>query len=508
MSSSWANFGVDLHLELAGQRTAEGRRVRVGLETALREAVRSGRLAPGTKLPPSRGLATDLGIARNTVAEAYAQLVAEGWLTARTGSATWVADRPAVAPPPPPLPTATPVPEASPVPGGGSAPGTRSAAQPAASLESERGRPARFDLTAGVPSVAMFPRAQWLSAARAALQAAPDHMLGYPDPQGPPELRIALAGYLARARGVITNPDRIVICSGFSHGLAMISSALAYRGATTIAVEDYCRRQHRQLIAAHGLRAEPLPLDDFGAVPVPSVLAEASAVALTPAHQFPLGMTLAPWRRAAFTTWAAQSGGVLIEDDYDGEFRYDRQPTGALQALAPEHIIYAGTASKSLAPGLRIGWLAVPAALTDELVAAKTRFGAENGIPDQLALAQLINSGGYDRQIRQARLAYRRRRDQLIAALSRHVPDVHLTGIAAGLHAVATLPAISDEAAVIARAVAHGVAVDGLASYATNAHTRGPALVVGYSKPADHAYTTAITRLCAALDASDGTGMS
>jgi GntR family transcriptional regulator / MocR family aminotransferase len=427
MPSSWANFGIDLHLELAGQRSADGRsadgrRVRVGLETALRQAVRSGRLGSGTKLPPSRGLAADLGIARNTVAEAYAQLIAEGWLTARTGSGTWVADRPAVA-------------RTSQVVGGTGQVVGRSGpavAPPAPGLASasaaapDQVRVARFDLTAGVPTVAMFPRAQWLSAARAALQAAPDYVLGYPDPQGLPELRIALAGYLARTRGVITNPDRIVICAGYAHGLALIASALAYRGATTIAVEDYGRLEHRQLISAHGLRAEPLPIDDLGTIAVPSVLDGASAVALTPAHQFPLGMTLAPRRRAAFTGWAAQAGGVLIEDDYDGEFRYDRQ-------------------------------------------------------------------------IRLARLAYRRRRDQLIAALSRNVPAVHLTGIAAGLHAVAMLPPASDETGAIARAAAHGVAVDGLASYATAAHTAGPALVIGYSRPAAHAYTTAITRLCAAL---------
>src|SRR6185312_10427631 len=210
----------------------------------------------------------------------------------------------------------------------------------------------------------------------------------------------------------------------------------------TVAVEGYSRLAHRQLIEARGLSAEPLsaeplPVDDLGAVPVPSVLERASAVALTPAHQFPLGVTLAPARRAAFTYWAVSTGGLLIEDDYDGEFRYDRQPTGALQALAPEHVIYAGTASKSLAPGLRLGWLAAPAGLTEELVAAKSSLGAENGILDQLTLARLITSGGYDRQIRQARLVYRRRRDQLIAALGRHVPDVRLTGIAAGLHAVA-----------------------------------------------------------------------
>jgi GntR family transcriptional regulator/MocR family aminotransferase len=363
----------------------------------------------------------------------------------------------------------------------------------------DRDRPPRFDLRAGSPAVAMFPRAQWLSAARAALQAAPDYLLDYGDPRGLPELRTALAGYLARARGVITSPDRIVICAGYAHGLALIARVLAQRGAGTIAVEGYSRLAYRQMIYAQGLSAEALAVDELGAVPESSVLDRAGAAALTPAHQFPLGVTLAPARRAAFTGWAAGTGGLLIEDDYDGEFRYDRQPTGALQALAPEHVIYAGTASKSLAPGLRLGWLAAPAALTDELVAAKESLGAENGVLDQLTLARLITSGGYDRQIRQARLVYRRRRDQLIAALGRHVPNVRLTGIAAGLHAVATLPGGSDEGDAVAQAAVHGVAIDRLANYAAAAHSLGPALVIGYSRPADHAYTTAVTRLCAAL---------
>jgi GntR family transcriptional regulator / MocR family aminotransferase len=407
---------------------------------------------------------------------------AEGWCTARTGAGTWVASRPEVASRPAVV-LAEPLP-----------------APP------EPGRPPRFDLRAGSPAVTLFPRAQWLSAARAALQAAPDLLLDYGDPRGLPELRTALAGYLARTRGVITSPDRIVICSGFAHGLALIAWVLARRGAAMIAVEDYSRLGHRQLIEARGLSAEPLPVDDVGAVPVPSVLERASAIALTPAHQFPLGVTLAPARRAAFTHWAVGTGGLLIEDDYDGEFRYDRQPTGALQALAPEHVIYAGTASKSLAPGLRLGWLAAPAGITEELVAAKSGFGAENGILDQLTLARLITSGGYDRQIRQARLVYRRRRDQLIAALGRHVPDVRLTGIAAGLHAVATLPDGCEEGDAVAQAAVHGVAIDRLANYAAAGHRLGPALVIGYSRPAEHAYTAAVTRLCAALAEIRGRG--
>ncbi len=234
-----------------------------------------------------------------------------------------------------------------------------------------------------------------------------------------------------------------------------------------------------------------------------------TAALLTPAHQYPLGMTLAPARRTAFVRWAARTGGLIVEDDYDGEFRFDRQPVGAMQALAPEHVIYAGTASKSLAPGLRLGWLVVPGSIIDEVVAAKEVSGGANGTLEQLTLAGFIESGGYDRQIRQSRLAYRRRRDRLIAALRKDAPAVRLTGIAAGLHAVAELPAAGArlarveagtvEASTVERAASHGVAVDGLRLYTAPGHERGPALVIGYGRPAEHAFTTAVGRLCAAL---------
>ena len=289
------------------------------------------------------------------------------------------------------------------------------------------------------------------------------------------------------------------MCGGFKHGLALLCQALRARGATTIAVEAYGLPDHRRVITGHGLRLAPLPVDADGAVPDTAVLGGADAVLLTPAHQFPLGVTLAPHRRRAFTEWAAEAGAVLIEDDYDGEFRYDRHPVGAMQALAPGHVVYGGTASKALAPGLRLGWLAVPGGLADDVVAAAR---ISSGGPDalsQLTLAEFITSGGYDRQVRHARLAYRRRRDQLTAALHRDAPGVRVTGIAAGLHALLELPPGTDEAAAIARAGRHGVAVYGLAPFAADAATRAPALVVGYARPPRHAFTTALARLCAAL---------
>jgi GntR family transcriptional regulator / MocR family aminotransferase len=466
MQQSWANYGIDLHLELAGSR------VRAGLETALRDAVRSGRLAPGVRLPSSRDLAADLGIARNTVADAYGQLVAEGWFEARTGSGTWVAARPASAAQLPAKPAS-----------GSAVPG--------------------YDLRAGVPAVSAFPRRAWLAAARTALGSADDIALGYPDPRGLPELRAALVRYLGRARGVIASPENVLICAGFAHGLALICRVLAERGGTAVAMEAYGHPLHRRITAAQGIRPCPLSVDADGAVPgaleSPGGAPAVSAVLPTPAHQYPLGMTLAPARRTGFVRWAARTGSLIIEDDYDGEYRFDRQPVGAMQALAPEHVVYAGTASKSLAPGLRLGWLVVPATMTDEVVAAKETSGGANGTLDQLTLAAFIESGGYDRQIRQSRLAYRRRRDRLIAVLRRQAPATRLTGIAAGLHALAELPGHASETDVIASAARHGVAVDGLGAYTAPGYERGPALVIGYGRPAEHAFTTAVGRLCAAL---------
>lgn len=463
MAEPWANYGIDLHLDLAGSR------VRAALEGALRDAARSGRLAPGVRLPSSRDLAADLGIARNTVADAYGQLVAEGWFEAKTGSGTWVADQPAPA-----------------------------AVRPSGAAASRSAEP-RYDLRAGIPSVSAFPRRAWLAAGRAALASAGDQVLGYPDPRGLAQLRSALAEYLGRARGVLARPENVIICSGFAAGLALICRMLSERGGSVLAIEAYGHLLHRRIAAAHGMRIASLPVDTAGAVPGALESAGAVAAVLTPAHQYPLGMTLAPGRRTAFVRWAARTGGVIIEDDYDGEFRFDRQPVGAMQALAPGHVIYAGTASKSLAPGLRIGWLVVPDTMIDDIIAFKELSGGANGTLEQLTFAAFIESGGYDRQIRQARLTYRRRRDRLIAALRRSAPAVRLTGIAAGLHAVAELPDAESEADVVARAAAHGVAVDGLRLYTAAGFERGPALVVGYGRPAEHAFTTAVGRLCAAL---------
>ncbi|WP_369391442.1 PLP-dependent aminotransferase family protein [Streptomyces sp. CG1] len=465
MAESWATLGVDLHLE----PTASGG-LRRGLTDALRDAARTGRLAPGTRLPSSRSLATDLGIARNTVAEAYADLVAEGWLTARQGSGTRVAERAAV----PPSGTAR-----------GRAPSRREPARPA------------YSLLPGSPDLAAFPRTAWLKAARRALATAPYDALGYGDPRGRPELRTALAGYLARVRGVRTDPETILITSGFAHALRIITAVLAARGVRTVAVESYGLDAYWRLLQQAGLATPALPYDELGTDT--RELGDAGAVLLTPAHQFPMGTALHPDRRAAVVDWARRTGGLVLEDDYDGEFRYDRQPVGALQGLDPDRVLYFGTASKSLAPGLRLGWMVLPPALAAEAAAAKG--GTDTvGVLEQLTLAEFITSGAYDRHVRSSRLRYRRRRDALAAAVTARAPEVTVTGIAAGLHALLRLPP-GLEQSVIQAATWQGLALQGLTFHRHGAAAAEPldALVVGYATPPDSAWAGALDALCRVL---------
>lgn len=442
-SPEWAG-SRDLHVELPPRG---GRRV--ALERALRAAIRDGRLRAGDRLPSTRALAADLGLARGTVAAAYAQLTAEGYLTARPGAPTRVAF------------------------GGVELESGDAVATPVATP--------RLDLAPGTPDVGSFPRAAWLRALRRGFAAAPDSVLGYRDLRGRPELRAALAGYLGRARGVLADPDRIVVCSGFNEGLALLLAALP---GATLAMEDPCLHFHRLIAAGAGRRIVPMAVDEHGARPV-----EADAALLTPAHQFPLGATLAPDRRAAFVRWARERRTVVIEDDYDGEFRYDRQPAGALQGLDPEHVVYAGTTSKTLAPGLRLAWLVLPGRLVEPVLEAKLRIGGTTVI-EQLALAELISSGALDRHVRRMRTRYRDRRDALLSLLEGR----RTRGIAAGLHLVVD---VADEASVIAAGAREGVVLQGLETFW---HARGASgLVVGYAAPPQHAYTAALDALGRAL---------
>ncbi|MFS8097883.1 PLP-dependent aminotransferase family protein [Lentzea alba] len=444
---------TDLHLEVRGTG------VLAGLTEALRDAVRTGRLAPGTTLPSSRRLAEDLGVARNTVVAAYSELIDEGWLTARQGATTQVADRR----------TGQPRPVAPPV---------------------QNERPLH-DLRAGWPDVSSFPRAEWIKATKRALERASVDAFACSPPAGRLELRRALADYLPRVRGVYADPSRIVISAGASHGIALLAAALRARQVGTVAVEAYGLPLHRDLLARAGLRTPALPVDRCGART--ERLDRGGAVLLTPAHQFPTGAALDPARRSAVVDWARSTGGLVIEDDYDGEFRYDRKPVGALQGLDPEHVVYLGTASKALAPGIRLGWMVVPESL--DLTGVLGDFGL-TGAVEQLALAELLDSGAYDKHVRTMRARYRQRRDELVSA------GVQVSGIAAGLHALIDLPP-GTEKATLDSAAARRLAVLGLDEFRHPAVPRcRDALVVGFGTPSPSGWPGALAALRRVLPVS------
>ncbi|MFK4066888.1 PLP-dependent aminotransferase family protein [Streptomyces sp. NPDC029674] len=403
--------------------------------SALREAVRSGRLAAGTRLPSSRELAADLGVSRGLITETYEQLTAEGYLRSGRGSGTWVGE-------------------------------AARAAVPTVRDLAPRDGHARVDFLTGVPDLTLFPRSAWTTAHRQVLAELPHHMLGYPDPRGLPRLRTVLADLLTRRRGVVAEPERVVVCSGVAQAMTLLALALRARGHTAIGVEDPGSPEHATLLTAAGITPVGIPVDEEGMDPVALRERGVRAVVTTPAHQFPSGIGYSARRRAELLDWARSVEGLVVEDDYDGDFRYDRAPVGALQGLDPEHVAYTGSVSKSLAPGLRLGWLLVPGGLAAEVVERKRVMDLGNPALDQELLARFVERGDYDRQLRRCQRAYRERRDALVAALHEHFPGVRVTGIAAGLHVIARLPGRwgpQDE--LLARAAAAGIAIRPLSAY-------------------------------------------
>ncbi|MPZ79515.1 MAG: aminotransferase class I/II-fold pyridoxal phosphate-dependent enzyme [Actinophytocola sp.] len=442
MTPNWTTLR-EILLPVTGGR---GRRV----ESALRAAVRGGQLAPGIRLPSSRDLAAQLGVARGTITAAYGQLVAEGYLVSRRGSGTTVAaalGHPAAPPQPAPPPASW-----------------------------------RFDLRPGIPALAAFPRAEWVAATRAALADLPDEALGYPDPAGLAELRAELAGYLGRVRAVAASADDVVITHGGAEALSVLAHALLASGHRDIAVEEPGHPGQADLLRANGLRPVPVQVDGAGIVVDALAATRCRAVVVTAAHQFPLGVALHPDRRRALLTWARDRAGVIVEDDYDAEHRYDRPALRAMQAMDPAHVAYLGSVSKTLAPALRLGWLVLPPALRAETVERKRLTDLGCSPLPQAAFAGLLRTGGYDRHLRRTRALYRQRRDALLSAVAAHLPAWHPVGVAAGLHVVLRLPASLDDAAVQRRLAERGIHAPALSTY-----TRGgagapyPGLVLGYA---------------------------
>jgi len=464
MTTSSTNSPVaDLLVEL---RRDGGEPLHRQLSAGIRDSIRTGRLRQGSALPPTRAIAAELGVSRGVVVEAYQQLVAEGYLTSRTGGYTQVAIGPE--------PAQTPA-------------------------EVAAGRRPRIDFGYGRADVSQFPRAAWLRSVRTVLTEAPSERFGYLSGHGMPELREALADYLNRVRGTAARPENVVICNGYAQGSALLMQVLAASGARRIAVEDPSAGDDAVPVAAGlGMSVVGVPVDECGVRVDELARSGADAVILTPSHQWPTGGVLGATARAGVLEWAARTGALVIEDDYDAEYRYDRSPVGAIQGLAPDLVAYAGSASKTLAPGLRLGWLVLPARLSGPVAEAK--IAADRGAPaiDQLAFADFLTRGEFDRHLRRMRPVYRRRRDALLAALLRRLPDFVPTGKAAGQHLVAWLPPDLAEEAVVAAALRREVGVYGVAPYRFT--STGPAgLIFGYASLSDRAIAEGIDLLADAV---------
>jgi GntR family transcriptional regulator/MocR family aminotransferase len=456
--------GLDLYVVL--QRDG-GVPLRAQLEDAVRNAIRDGRLAHGTALPSSRALAEDLGVSRGVVVGAYDQLTAEGYLTARLGGVTRVA-------------------------------AWATAAEPVRPRAREP-RAFRYEFRPGIPDVEGFPRSAWTAALRRAINEAPASAFSYGDPQGELSVRRELAAYLGRVRGVAADPSRVIVCSGVTQGLSLVSRVLAARGITRLAVEDPGWRRGRESVASWGLSPIPVGVDREGIRVEELEATGAAAVMVTPSHQFPTGVLLSPARRNALAVWARRTGGLIIEDDYDAEYRYDGQPVGTLQGAAADSVIYAGSLSKTLAPALRLAWLVPPAHLVADIVEAKYSDDWASPSLLQLALAHFIASGSLDRHRRRSRLLYRAKRDRLVHTLIAHAPSLRIEGIAAGLHLLARLPAEVNEWDVVAAAERRSVRLYGLTDYTASARVHPPALVLGYGGVPGHALEGALAALAATL---------
>jgi GntR family transcriptional regulator / MocR family aminotransferase len=440
--------------------------LRAGVERTLREAIQSGALRPGVRLPSSRSLAAHLGVSRGVTTEAYLQLAAQGFLVTRTKSAPVVAEIPVRAR------TATP------------------AAPPL--------RAVRYDFTPNTPDVTLFPVRRWSSALQEAARTVPLGTYDYGDPLGEPELRRVLADQLGRTRGVVCEPAQIVVVQGAAQGIDLLARVLAVRGARRILVEDPSLDSQPERFRSHGLAVVAQPVDGDGLL-VDGL--HADAVLVTPAHQFPTGAVLSGSRRRELLDWARRQGSFVLEDDYDAEFRYDRKPVRALQGLDPDRVVYLGTTSKTLAPALRLGWVVLPAELADEGRRVKHLLDVCSPALEQHALARYIERGEYDRHVRRARGIYRRRCERLLAALERHLPGLEVEGIAAGMHVLLRLPPGLDDRAVAARAEDGGVRVIPLSQFSISGSTGG-GLVLGYGRIHEHALETAVRDVARAIDDS------
>ena len=434
------------------------------LEHSLRAAIRDGRLAAGARLPSSRGLAAELGISRGVVTSVYEQLAAEGYLETRQGAPVRVAQAVRAQPP-------------------------RPAAPPLTSTFA-------YDFTPGLPDMAGFPRDRWLRSLRVAWRETALDAVGYGDPRGASELRETLADYLGRVRGVAADPEHLIVCTGFRQGLALTCRWLRASGIDRVALEDPGWHAQRLIVEDAGLQVTPVPVDQHGIDVAALQRSGADAVVVTPAHQFPTGAVLAAPRRAGVIEWAERGDRLIIEDDYDAELCHER--VGSLQGLAPDRVLYIGSASKRLTPGMRLGWMLPPSWLSWALISAKAIEDAGSEVAGQLALADFISRGEFERHLRRMRLQYRQRRAKLLATLAHELPSWAPMATVDGLYLTAVLPDDLDEPAILAAAARRGVGIEGLSLHSYTGDCP-PGVVLGYGHLAEPAIERGTELLAAAV---------
>jgi GntR family transcriptional regulator / MocR family aminotransferase len=440
------------------------------IEDQLRRAIRGGALKSGARVPSTRDLARQLGVSRRVAVDAYAQLAAEGYLVLRQGARPRVSD--AVAP----------------------APAADAAPEPVATP--------RFDFRPSIPDVSTFPRTAWLRSLREALTTIPDDELRYGDPRGVEPLRTALADYLGRVRGVLGDPGRVIVTCGFTQGLDIVCRALSAQGARRIAIEDPSNPEPAWVATRAGLEPVSVPVDDDGLRVDALERVEADAVVVTPAHQHPTGSVLSGERRGALLAWLRSRDAIAIEDDYDAEIRYDRAAVGALHGLEPDRIVYAGSASKILAPALRIGWLVVPPRLLDAVAHEKLVADMGTARIEQHAFADFLARGELDRHLRRMRVRYRTRRDTLIAALADALPEATVHGIAGGLHATIRLPEGYDEDAIRAGARRRRILFNTTRDYRAEGDDGGLTIMLGYAQLTEPAIRAGVRELAEVVRAA------
>jgi GntR family transcriptional regulator/MocR family aminotransferase len=457
----------------------EGVTLGAQVEAQLRRAIRDGALRAGTRLPSTRELAGQLGVSRHITVDAYSQLAAEGYLLLRQGAQPRVAD------------IATPI-----SPHGG----VRAVTEPVPVIHYDF-RPAR-------PDVSSFPRTAWIRCLREAVTTISNDDLSYGDAIGVEQVRAGLAEYLGRVRGVVADPTHVVITNGYLQGLGVVCRALAARGARRIALEDPSSSEEPLIAERAGLQPVRIPVDGLGLRVDHLVRADVDAVVVTPAHQHPTGVVLAPERRAALVAWLRSRDAVAVEDDYDAEYRYDRPAVGALQGLDPDRVVYAGTASKVLAPALRLGWFVVPAMLLDAV--RQEKLLADQGSPriEQLAFAAFLARGDLDRHLRRMRSRYHARRDRMIESLAAELPDAVVRGIAAGLHVTVELPPGDDEAAIRREGGLRRIALSTMSDYRAAPTGLPPTLILGYSQMSESRIGAGIRQVAAAVQAARSRGPS